>query len=488
MKKSTLALSIGILVSTSSTAYAQQFPPETVTAEVFGLSLTPSELCHKFNNMVDRSNQWLQDNNYNNSQISKDLCSAIPIDSRYSTQYYYDIPTASRWDAAWEYWLDEEVDISETQALLIFSSVSGETKRTRYMLYNDSSAQLVKQKGAWNYAENAGANQSYGDTRLFTVNSGGDGKVLPTYWWRLDAAMWQYTLTNTWHGTNFKSFVVDASNKELLDKTRSDTISFLRAGNMPITESTIELYQGHFLFNTCVGEETIDNPDNNGAGLASCIPGGADNNNFDVEEVYPSSDFNDRGDVTVSTSSTVSLDISGNIERDSDGMSAGLDIGFSQEFSKEISDDIKVMELEKDDQRINLGSSWTYKLNPTAISDLSVSLEDKFSGIEGRTINANAAFGEGSWKDADLSSQYVWRETSSAQNCVEGNEREMWFVNSHDVTRGGMAVRNNYIKRELIKHEGTYQYVRADKSNIIKVNTVCKDGFRIHKRGLLNQN
>lgn len=481
-----------LLLSNSAIAYTP-FPPENVTAEAFGDTLTPDEVCHKFNTMVDRSNQWLKNNGYTNSTVSKDLCSAIRIETSYPTQHYYDIQEASRWNySSWEYWLDETVDIVEDNAVLILSSKSGDTNRTRYMLYSNNSADLVKQNGSWNYSENIGEGNPTGSNRyLFTQTGTGsiDQDIIkPTYWWALRGD-WKYYISNTWHGSQFRSFLVDGSNDALISEATRDTGSYFSAiGVNNPTSNDYERNIGEFLWRKCVGKEAEPDP--------RCLPGGAENSsNFSTRKSFPNSDGAGTGDIEVSSSSEVSIGLSGSVDISQSGPSAGLDMSVGQSFSTASADNIKVMELDKMSMRNNLGANWTYRLNPTAVKSLysSVSLESKYQGVEGRVNNANAVMGEGSWKTLDMASQYDWAEINTPENCIDGTNREMWFVTAHDVTRGGMILRYNLnIISEDITHNGGYRHNRSpidgiSQSQIIKVNTTCDEGFRYHKRGLLNQ-
>lgn len=494
MKRTPICIALTLL-AISQESISLPFPPDQVTAEAFGQQLTPDEVCSKFNTMVDRSNQWLQNNGFTNSVISKDLCSVVRVQTSYPTQKYFDIQDAERWEhSSWEYWLDEEVDIVEENAVILLSSKSGDVNRTRYMLYSNSSADLVKQEGSWNYTENIGSGHGTGDNRYLFTQTGQEstakGIIKPTYFWRLWSGKWAYILSDTWHGSQFRSFMVDGSNSDLIVEATSRTRDFYSAV-MDIENPTpeeMDRAMGEFLWRICVG--------GTGESDIRCLPGGADNaTSFSTRDSFPNSDGADTGDIEISSSSSVSMGLSGNVGIDSDGPSAGLDLSVGQEFSTGIADNIKVMELDKMSMRNNLGANWTYRLNPVAIGgDLQpmVSLENAFNGVEDRVNNANAVFGEGSWKSLDMATQYDWAEENNSMNCIDGSEREMWFITAHDVTRGSITMRNNIIEREDITHNGGYMHNRAplsgiSQSQIIKVNTICDDGFRYHKRGMLNK-
>ncbi|MFS1861627.1 hypothetical protein A165_10080 [Vibrio tasmaniensis ZS-17] len=491
MKLNKKFFSVILLVTVKAVA-SPSFPPESITAEAFGQTLTPDEVCHKFNSMVDRSNQWLQMNDYSESVISKDLCSVVRVETSYPTHKYYDIQEASRWGYSnWEYWLDETVDIVEDNAVLILSSKSGDIKRTRYMLYSNNSADLVKQEGAWNYSENIGEGNPKGDNRYLFTQTGQEstsqGVIKPTYWWAL-RGVWKYIISNTWHGSQFRSFLVDGSNKELINEANRDVGDFMSSvGINNPTQSDYDRNVGEFLWRKCVGK--VGEPD------PRCLPGGSENStSFSTRNSYPNSDGADSGNIQISSSSEVSVGLSGSVGVDSDGPSAGLDVSVGQSFSTSYSDDIKVMELDKMSMRNNLGANWTYRLNPAAVKGLygTVALENELSGGEGRVNNANATLGEGSWKTLDMSSQYDWAEINNSQNCVNGTTREMWFVTAHDVTRGSLKLKFDLtVLSEDITHKGGYRHNRQPldgiaQSQIIKVDTVCDEGFRYHKRGLLN--
>ncbi|HGS4832774.1 TPA: hypothetical protein ACMDPX_002189 [Vibrio cholerae] len=453
-------------------------------------SVDPAGLCQTFNNLTTQANTWLSEHGYPESTMSKDFCKAIEIETNYPTLKFNDIKDSESWGVVgrWEYWLDEEVDVTEKSALVLLSeSVNGKNK-ARYMLYNLADAALVKQYGQYNYDENIGPNHSeewasYGLTFTQDPSShGSDGEIMPTYWYRYTTA--QTMLSSTWHGSQFRSFLVDRSNSELSDEVRTAAIDFLRATGQSVDEDNINRALPHFYFQICTKDGDPD---------ARCLPGGVNNtNNFEVPYIYPESDSD--GKYTHGTSSTVSVGISAGGEVSGDGPSAGFDMSVEQSFEESYSRDGQVMTLEQHALRNNFGATWTYKLDAKILQGIKGNETLETVGyMEDRLSNANAVLGEETWKNIDLSNQVDWREKITTENCVDDSEREMWFINSYDLARTAVTVGDGATSfSDIIKtyedgHTNNPQPISTlPRATVIKLHTICKDGFRQAKPGIMN--
>ncbi|MEW4525977.1 hypothetical protein, partial [Vibrio cholerae] len=453
-------------------------------------SVDPAGLCQTFNKLTAQANIWLANNGYPESVMSQDFCKAIEIETNYPTLKFNDIKDSESWGVAarWEYWLDEEVDVTEKSALVLLSeSVNGKNK-ARYMLYNLADAALVKQYGQYNYDENIGPNHSqwwenYGLTFTQDPSSyGSDGAIMPTFWYRNTTGA--TVLSSTWHGSQFRSFLVDRSNSELADEVRTAAIDFLNATGQSVNENNINRALPHFYFQICTKD---GNPD------ARCLPGGENNaNNFEVPYIYPESDSD--GKYTHGTSSTVSVGISAGGEVSGEGPSAGFDMSVEQSFEESYSRDGQVMTLEHDALRNNFGATWSYKLDAKILQGVKdhATLET-VGNMEDRLSNANAVLGEETWKNIDLSNQVDWREKITTENCIDGSEREMWFINSYDLARTAVTVYdgdNTFSHMIKTYEDGDYNNPQPistlPRATVIKLHTICKDGFRQAKPGIMN--
>ena len=490
-----LAILIPGAMLTVNTVNAKGSPPMfTGSSEVFdsvGNTISPERVCQTFNSLTTQANQWLEDNNHSESTMSKDFCKAITIKTNYPTIYFNDIKDAESWGVVgrWEYWLDEEVDATEEVGLVLLSeSVGDDVKRARYMLYNLSDASLVKQFGQYNYDDNIGPNHNahwndYGLRFTQDASSGGsDGVIMPTFWYR--GTTTANIISSTWHNSSFRSFVVDRSNQSLYNEVEKEAISFLEETGQEVTDESIEQALPHFYYQTCT---------RNGDADSRCLPGGQENtNNFFIPYMFPTSDSN--AGYTHGSSSTVGMSISGGGEISGDGPSAGFDMSVSQEFTQEYSKEGQVVTLDRNDLRNNLGATWVYKVDPVILrgvrNDASLvetgEMYDRFS-------NANTVIGEEAWKNIDLSNQVDWQETMTSTNCIQDNKREMWFINSYDLARTALTVYKyeNSFSDVVETHEGgdtnnPKPTTAISRGTIIKLNTICKDGFRQAQSGLLN--
>lgn len=492
-KLNLLALAIPSAIIFSSGCYAgDQLPQWEGASKVFNSvdkTIDPERICQTFNSLTIQANHWLQEHGYPDSTVSQDLCTAVVVETKYPSLYFNDIKDAARWGTAakWEYWLDEQVDVAEEAGLILLSEVVGKTKRTRYMLYNLASADLVQQFGQYNYNENIGPNHdhNWSDYGLhFTQDSNvgnSDGEILPTFYWRTTSQA--NVLSSTWHNSNFQAFIIDRSNTELYQEVRKEAISFLRATGQTINDDTIAGALPHFYYQTCSKTGVTD---------ARCMPGGAANgNNFKVPYMFPEADTS--GQYSHGTSSTVGVSIEAGAEVSGEGPTAGFNIGVSQEFTEEFSRDGQIMTLDRSDLTGNFGGAWKYKIDPIGMKGIEsdAALEEKGEMYD-RFINANTVIGKEAWKTIDLSNQIDWQETMTADNCREGESREMWFLNTYDLARTALT-QYDYetgFNSVIETHEGGYYnnprpVTAISRGSIIKVNTTCEAGLRIATPGLL---
>ncbi|MDA0155959.1 MULTISPECIES: hypothetical protein [Vibrio] len=485
-----------LMLATSPVVAAENHSPPpmfTGSAEVFDSvanSVDPEAVCQTFNSLTTQANEWLQQNGYPDSTVSKDFCKAVTVETSYPTLKFNDIKDSESWGVAarWEYWLDEEVDVTEKVALVLLSESVADTKRARYMLYNLSDASLVKQYGQYNYDDNIGPEHddhwgAYG--QMFTQDDsspGSDGVIMPTFWYRSTSGA--NILSNTWHNSSFRTFLIDRSDQELYEEVEEDAIQYLQAIGQPVNPSTIEQVLPHFYYQVCTTDGDAD---------PRCLPGGESNtNNFYIPFMYPQSDST--SSYTHGTSSTVGMSLSAGGEISGEGPSAGFDISVSQEFSEEFSKEGQITSLDRNDLRNNFGAVWKYRIDPIILQGVKSEASLEESGeMEDRFTNANTVIGEESWKNIDLSNQVDWQETITSQNCPESSEREMWFMTTYDLARTALTVYDsqNSFSDIIETHEGGYtnnpQPISAiSRGSIIKLDTICKEGFRQAKTGLLN--
>ncbi|UTZ22286.1 hypothetical protein [Vibrio campbellii] len=493
-KLSSLALALPCAILSSASSYASNTLPQWEGSQkVFSSvdkTVDPERLCQTFNSLTAQANKWLQDNNYPDSTVSQDLCTAVVVQTNYPSLYFYDIKDAASWDTFGysEYWLDEQVDVTEEAGLILLSEVVGKTKRARYMLYNLAGADLVQQFGQYDYTQNIGPNHDhywdyYGLHFTQDPNvANSDGQIMPTFWWRSGSSM-SNILSSTWHNSSFQAFMIDRSNKELYNDVRSEAISFLRATGQATTEEAIEQVLPHFYYQTC-SKTGITDP--------RCIPGGAENGNFiKVPYMFPESDSN--GQYSHGTSSTVGVSIEAGGEVSGDGPTAGFNIGVSQEFTEEFSREGQIMTLDRSDLSGNFGGAWIYKIDPIGMRGIKEAAAIEETGyMEDRFTNANTVIGQEAWKTIDLSNQIDWQETMTEDNCRNGESREMWFINTYDLARTALNIYDyeSGFSSVIETHEGGYYgnprpITAISRGSIIKVDTICEKGLRIAKPGLL---
>jgi len=493
-KLSLLALALPCAILSSASSYAGDTLPQWVGSqkvfESVSSTVDPERLCQTFNSLTAQANQWLQKNGYPNSTMSEDLCSAVVVQTTYKSLFFYDIQSAARWNTVGysEYWLDEQIDVTEEAGLIILSEVVGKTKRARYMLYNLAGGDLTDQQGQFDYKENIGKRHDHYQEYYglhFTKDANvadSAGAVMPTFWWRPGSSA--NILSSTYHNSSFQSFMIDRSNEELYNDVRSAAISHLKATDQAITEEAIEFALPHFYYQTC-SETGLTDP--------RCLPGGAENgNNIKIPYMFPQSDSNGR--YSHGTSSTVGISIGAGADISGEGPTAGFNIGVSQDWTQEFSREGQMLSLDRNALTGNFGGSWVYKIDPIGVKGIKDSAALESIGyMDDRFSNANTVIGEDAWKTIDLSNQIDWQETMTADNYRNGESREMWFINTYDIARTALTMYDRGAKNfdPIIEtHEGGY-YGNPDpataisRGTIIKVDTICEDGLRIAKPGLL---
>ena len=99
------------------------------------------------------------------------------------------------------------------------------------------------------------------------------------------------------------------------------------------------------------------------------------------------------------------------------------------------------MTLDRSDLSGNFGGAWIYKIDPIGMRGIKEAAAIEETGyMEDRFTNANTVIGQEAWKTIDLSNQIDWQETMTADNCRNGESREMWFMNTYDLARTALNI------------------------------------------------